>query len=99
MKNILLVSFALFVLTGCSQAVVSKTMVTDTRPTISFKNAPDNAIVMVDGLKAGLAEDYKLPKVMYIEPGTHQITVYVEGRKIYEQDIFVDSEHKVINVH
>jgi hypothetical protein len=99
MANILLILCVVFMLTGCSFAVVSKTIVTDTRPTLSFVNAPEGASVAVDGLKVGLAEDFKLPKVLYVEPGTHQITVYSGGSKIYEQSIFVDSEHKTINVH
>lgn len=99
MSNILVILCVLVTLTGCSQAVISKTSVTDSRPTLSFKNAPEGSSVAVDGLSVGLAEDFKAPKVLYVEPGTHQIAVYSAGKLIYEQSIFVDSEHKTINVH
>jgi hypothetical protein len=99
MTNILLTLCVVFMLTGCSQAVISKTMVTDSRPTLSFENAPEGASVAVDGLKVGLAKDFKSPQVLYVEPGTHQIAVYSGDSKIYEQTIFVDSEHKTINIH
>lgn len=99
MAKIILILCVVFMFTGCSQAIVSKTIVTDTRPTLSFMNAPEGANVAVDGLTVGLAEDFKFPKVLFVEPGTHQIAVYSGEDKIFEQSIFVDSEHKTINVH
>ena len=41
MANIVLILCVVFMLTGCS--AVSKTLVTDTRPTLSFVNAPEGA--------------------------------------------------------
>lgn len=100
MANKLLI-LCLIIFAGCSQAVVSKVVVTESRPTLSFKNAPKNSIAAVDGQRVGRAEDYNgSPKVLYVEPGTHQVTVFSsDNKKIYEQSIFVDSEHKIINVH
>ena len=71
----------------------------DTRPTLSFKGAPEGAIVFIDGLNMGEAAKYDKTRGLVVEAGTHEVKVLQNNQSIFEQTIFVESEHKVINVH
>jgi hypothetical protein len=91
----------LFLAVGCAPRYpVTKVNTVDSRPTLSFVNAPEGAIVLVDNLKMGDAAQYTgKPKVLVIEPGTHEIVLIQNGNEVYRQTIFVESEHKVITIH
>lgn len=71
----------------------------DSRPSLSFAGAPDDAIVLIDGLQVGTALFYNgEPNVLLVEPGTHRVEVVQGGVRLYDQRIFVESEHKRIVV-
>jgi len=56
---------------GCSMPATSVRTVDD-RPTLIFKGAPDGAVLFVDGLNLGPANQYNgAPKALIVEPGTH----------------------------
>jgi PEGA domain len=81
-------------LAACSMPV-TKVSTVDSRPTISFENAPSGAEVYLDGVKVGFADQFNAnPDVLNIESGTHQLVIKKNGQVIFEQRFFADSEHK-----
>lgn len=79
---------------GCAMPV-TKVKTVDSRPTISFENAPSGAEIYLDGVKSGLASQFDgEPNVMTIESGTHHLVIMNNGQVIFEQRFFADSEHK-----
>lgn len=100
-KNISLL-FSVFiavVILGCTYPSTTVTAV-DGRPTLSFKNVATEAIVLIDGLNMGPANQYKENhNALIVEPGTHEITVTENGVVIFQETVFLESEHRTINVH
>ncbi|MEO2159122.1 MAG: hypothetical protein ABGX31_07270, partial [bacterium] len=74
--------------------------VLDDRPSILVKNAPQDAILFVDGLKMGQASLYDgSKKVLLLEPGAHRVEVKSQGTLIHSEKIFLgDGETKTLNV-
>ncbi len=94
---LVIVTFAV----GCAPRYpVTKVNSIDSRPTLSFENAPRDAVVLVDGLSMGSVSKYDgKPNVLIVEPGTHEITIMENNVVVLKQAVFVESEHKVIKVH
>lgn len=88
----LIILFSLMVLAfGCASPS-GGVRVPDKRPSIVVQNAPMDAIVMVDGLDMGLANDYDgKEKALLIESGTHKIEVISRGISIISEQIFLGS--------
>jgi len=85
-------------LAGCSMPVTTVRSV-ENRPSIAIEGAPDDAIVLVDGVPAGTAGSYNgQPDVLIVEPGTHRVVVQQGGTVLFDCQVFVDSEMKRINV-
>ena len=71
----------------------------DARPSIAIQGASSTADLIVDGLKMGRAETFNgAPTILRIEPGTHRVSILDNGKLIYDQNIFVESELKTITV-
>ena len=71
----------------------------DDRPALAFKGAPDGALVFIDGLNMGLAQEYNGdPKILLVQPGTHTLRIVSEGSVVFEQRVFVESSLKTISV-
>ncbi len=71
----------------------------DSRPRIAIKGASTTAVLLIDGLKMGLAVTYNGdPQTLTIEPGTHRVSITENGQILYDQNIFVESELKTITV-
>ena len=102
MKNVILALSIVGVslLTGCAPRYpVTKVNTVDSRPTLSFANVPKTSVLFVDGINMGDTSLYNgKPKVLAIEPGTHEITVTENNQPIFQQTVFVESEHKTINI-
>ncbi len=102
MRKILLFStvVSLFVI-GCAPRYPTTAVSTiDSRPTLSFINAPAGSVALVDGINMGDATKFNgKPKVLAVEPGTHEVTVMQGSVVVSKQTVFVESEQKVINVH
>lgn len=94
MKAIRLVLCAAL-LAGCSMPATTVKSV-DTRPSISVSRVNDQAELFVDGIHMGKASDYEEPNQLKLEPGTHRITIKEGSKVVFEQNIFVESEHKNI---
>jgi hypothetical protein len=73
----------------------------DTRPAIAVAGAPGGSLLLVDGVAAGEAAAYDgNPNVLRLEPGTHLVEIRDrEGRVLFAQRVFVESELKTIQVH
>jgi hypothetical protein len=94
--RILCIGTILTLIVGCSMpATTVKSL--DSRPSISITGAPQGAVLFVDGVSMGIANQYDgQPKILTIEPGTHKIEVRNNSDVIYQQTIFVESELKNI---
>ena len=92
--------FLMVFLAACSMpSTVVKTP--DTRPSLAFEGAPEGAVLFLDGVRAGLANQYDgQPDVLRVEPGTHRVTITgADGAVLLEQKVFVESELKTLKVH
>lgn len=95
-------SYSLFILLlfmlGCSMPVTTVRSI-DTRPSLAINGASATAELVIDGLNVGKANVYNGdPKTMTIEPGSHRVSIIENGKVLYEQNIFVESELKTITV-
>lgn len=93
--KIFMYTFCLFLLFGCAIPVTSVRAV-DTRPSISISGASELSDLYVDGIKIGRTKDYMEPNQLKLEAGTHRVSIVEAGKTIYEQKIFIESEHKTI---
>ncbi len=85
---------------GCNTYPVTNVSAIDSRPTLSFTGAPEGAILLVDGINMGVVSQYNgNPRVLTVQPGTHEVTVLVNNKTIFQQTVFVESENKVISIH
>lgn len=92
--------FLMVFLAACSMpSTVVKTP--DTRPSLAFEGAPEGAVLFLDGVRAGLANQYDgQPNILLVEPGTHLVTIKgADGAVLLEQKVFVESELKTLKVH
>jgi hypothetical protein len=89
---------SLLLLIGCvTPTTVVKTA--DTRPSLIITGAPADAILLLDGLNMGRANQYDgKPNYLIVIPGTHKISILQGDTVIYEQVIFVESERKEVRV-
>lgn len=62
---------------------------TDERPTIAFKGAPDGSQVFVDGVAMGPAAEFDGQKVLLVEAGTHVVEVRHNGAIILSESVFL----------
>ena len=100
MKRYLLFALLALALTLCSCAMPSTVVRTvDDRPTLAFKGAPENAVLIIDGIDMGPAAEYNGdPKVLTVESGTHNILVKVGNEVIFEKRVFLESSLKTITI-
>ena len=73
----------------------------DTRPSLAFEGAPEGAVLFLDGVRTGPANQYDgQPNILLVEPGTHRVTITgADGAVLLEQKVFVESELKTLKVH
>jgi len=99
MRNSLAIFLMVF-LAACSMpSTVVKTP--DTRPSLAFEGAPEGAVLFLDGVRTGPANQYDgQPNILLVEPGTHRVTITgADGAVLLEQKVFVESELKTLKVH
>lgn len=101
MKKILLSCAILSIFAiGCNSYPVTKVSTVDSRPTLTFTGGSPTAELFVDNLSMGLVSQYNgNPKVLTVEPGTHEISVMENNKTVFQQTVFVESENKVISIH
>jgi hypothetical protein len=101
MKKIILscAILSVFVI-GCNTYPVTNVSTVDSRPTLSFTGAPEGSLLLVDGINMGAVSQYNgNPKVLTVQPGTHEVTVMINNKIVSQQTVFVENEHKVISIH
>jgi hypothetical protein len=97
---ILIFCIAVFAISCAPRNPVTKVNALDSRPTLSFKNVLEGSVLFIDGIDMGSPAQFNgKPKVLSVLPGTHEVVVKKADRIIYQQTIFVESEHKEINIH
>ena len=98
MKKELLLCLIL-VVAACSMPVTQVRTV-DTNPSIIVQGAPEDAFLVVDGIRVGRANEYNgQPNALKIIPGTHTVSIISPtGNEIMTQKVFVESEVKTIIV-
>ena len=88
----------ILLLGGCAMPVTTVKTIDD-RPALAFKNAPEGAVLFVNGLNMGPANEYNGdPKILNVETGTHSLRITANGAVIFEQRVFVESALKTITV-
>ena len=99
-KSLCLILVIFLIAAGCISMPETRVEITDSRPQIIIKGAPQNSVLLVDGLRMGRATDYNGdPNVLRIEPGTHVISIVSEtGSVLHKQRVFLESEMKTITV-
>ncbi len=98
MKRKIILFVLVMISAGCNMPVTT-VKTEDVRPCISILDAPEDAVLLVDGLLVGKAASYNgNPNMLTVEPGTHRIVVKQGSNVLYEQQIFVDSENKRIRI-
>lgn len=66
--------------------------ITDERPTIGFKGAPDGAMIFVDGIAMGPAARFDGKKeALLVEPGSHVVEVRMGKRTLLSERVFLGS--------
>ncbi|PUA20596.1 hypothetical protein C7W93_12890 [Glaciimonas sp. PCH181] len=60
-------------------------------PSLSIHGAPPNAVLYVDGLAVGNADQYNGTKILAIEEGMHQIQIKQGERVLHAEKIVVSS--------
>lgn len=100
MRSLIYIFIIIIMVQGCAYPT-SQSRVLDKRPSIAVQDAPDEAILIVDGLNMGLANQYNgHDKALLIEPGTHKIEVVNHGLTILTEQIFLGgSELKIFKVN
>jgi len=99
-KLILSCAFLSLFAIGCNTYPVTKVSTVDSRPTLSFTGASADSILLVDNINMGLTAQYNgNPRVLIVQPGTHEVTVMENNKTIFQQTVFVESENKVISIH
>ena len=100
MKYIYVILLLVLTVTLCSCAMpVTSVKTIDDRPALAIKNAPEGAVLFVDGLNMGLAGQYDGdPKTLTVESGTHLVKIVVNGDAVFERKVFVESSLKTISI-
>ena len=73
----------------------------ESRPSLLVTGAPAGSVLYVDGQAAGAtADEGGNPVAVRVEPGAHQVDVRdAGGGLVYQQQVFVESDLKTIQVH
>jgi hypothetical protein len=88
----------LLLLVGCAMPT-TRVQTVDDRPSISVHGAPRGAVLIVDGLSMGRADQYDgAPQILRLESGTHEIQIVKDDTVVFAERIFLGSAHKKINV-
>lgn len=89
MIRIVTILSILFLLEGCVYPN-RQVQILDDRPSLSVVDAPQNAILYVDGLEIGPANNFNgNPNILRLEPGTHHVEIRQGKDVIHSLDVFL----------
>ncbi len=99
-RRILTMLPVLLALAACAMPQTTVRTV-ESRPTLAISGAPAGAVLVVDGQSVGEAAQYDgNPTVLKLEPGTHRVEIRgAGGAVLYQQQVYMESELKRIEVH
>jgi hypothetical protein len=81
----------IILIAGCAYPTTS-TRTVDDRPSIAIQGAPRGAMLFVDGLNMGEAQQYNgKPKALLLETGTHVVEVRDQERTFLSEKVFLGS--------
>jgi hypothetical protein len=90
--SVLLPLIVLTLMSACS-GPISAVRVPDNRPAIAIQGAPADAILYVDGLSMGAAQQFDgRTQVLVLEPGPHKVEVIRRGKRVLSEQIFLGEE-------
>jgi PBP1b-binding outer membrane lipoprotein LpoB len=99
-KHIIIPLLALAMALGSCAMPNTTVRTVDDRPSLAIKGAPPTAILLVDGIPMGVANQYDgEPRTLTVEPGSHTVGIAIGNQIIFEQRVFVESSLKTITVH
>ena len=79
----------LALLGGCAYPT-STVRAIDERPAIAIAGASSGTILVVDGIQMGQAREFDGdPKVLTLEPGTHNVELLRNGTVVYSEKVFL----------
>ena len=80
-------------LQGCTYPDAAKIEQKDSRPSVGVRGAPEGAVLYVDGLKMGFANQYDGEEnVLLIESGKHLVEVKAaDGTVLLSETLFLSS--------
>lgn len=82
----------LTLVSACS-GPISAVRVLDNRPAIAIQGAAADAILYVDGLSMGAAQQFDgRTQVLLLEPGPHKVEVISRGKRLLSEQIFLGGE-------
>lgn len=85
-----LILFSVILLQGCHYPDAAKIEQKDNRPAIGVIGAPEGAMLYVDGLKMGMANQWDGEEnVLLIENGTHLIEVKSGKAILFSETVFL----------
>ena len=87
--KVIVVAALLLALSGC---VLPQTTVRtgSTQPSLTVKGAPAGAVLFVDGLAMGAAQQFDgNPKVLAVLEGAHQVEVHQGTSVVYSEKVYV----------
>lgn len=74
--------------------------ISDQRPTISFRGAPEGSLVFVDGIAMGRADEFDGRKVLLVEAGSHVVEVRHNGGVLLSESVFLgEGTNRIFVVH
>ena len=84
---------------GCSYSE-TQTRVPESRPAIAVRNAPEEAVVSVDGRILGaVSQFFHGDQVLRLEPGTHKVAIINQGQTLLSEKVFLgDGEVRTLIV-
>jgi hypothetical protein len=90
--NVFLPLVVLILVSACS-GPISAVRVPDNRPAIAIQGAAADAILYVDGLSMGAAQQFDgRTQVLVLEPGPHKVEVISRGKRLLSEQIFLGGE-------
>lgn len=97
----ILIAFAMLVLNACEMPTTVTKTGPVAPPTLAVVGTPPNAMLYVDGLYIGLADDYNgKNRVLSLLEGVHEIQIRSGGAVIHQEKILsVVGETKIIRLN
>lgn len=93
MRTYVLLPLIVLTLGSACSGPISAVRVPDNRPAIAIQGAAADAILYVDGLAMGAAQQFDgRTRVLLLESGPHKVEVTSRGKKVLSEQIFLGEE-------